>query len=222
VKSVIFDLDGTLADTSADMIAAANAAFQELGYGAPLDPVGDARVAFRGGRAMLQEGYFKLGLVPPEDELQDGHRKLLAYYDANILLETRLYPGVRAAVEALRANGYALGICTNKPQGLAEKLMVALDFRAPFSALVGGDTLAVRKPHVAPYAEVVSRIGGAIERSVLIGDTETDYATARAAKVPIVLITFGPDGRQAVSNMLPDALMDHYDDLSGIVTRLIG
>jgi len=219
-RTVIFDLDGTLADTSGDLIAAANACFRGLGHGALLDPVADASTAFRGGRAMLRLGFQRLGMGG-EAEIDREFPNLLAAYEADIDRYTVLYPGCIDAVERLRLAGYAVGICTNKPEGLAETLMTRLGVRDMFASLVGADTLPTRKPDPAPYVAAVERAGGDVARSVLIGDTETDRNTSRAVGVPSVLVTFGPDGR-GVEALAPEALLDHYDDLDRVVRGLIG
>jgi phosphoglycolate phosphatase len=123
-------------------------------------------------------------------------------------------------VERLRADGAALGICTNKPEGLAVRLMERLGMADFFDAIVGADTLPVRKPDPAPYREAVDRAGGATSRSFLLGDTDTDRRTARAAGVPCALVTFGPDGR-AVAALDPEALLDHFDQLDTVVAQLL-
>ncbi len=220
MKTVVFDLDGTLADTSADLLAAANACFRALGHGEVLDGR-DALVAFHGGRAMLRAGFARLGLDWDETLVSREYPRLLAAYAAGIDTHTRLYPGAMAAVAALRGAGYATAICTNKPEGLAEELLRRLGVRGAFDALVGADTFPVRKPDALPYRAAVERAGGRVDRSILIGDTETDRLTGRAAGVPVVLVTFGPEGR-GVERFAPEALLDHFDDLPGLAARLIG
>jgi phosphoglycolate phosphatase len=221
MRTVIFDLDGTLADTSADLIAAANACFARRGLGVALDPVADAATAFRGGRAMLRLGYGRGGAEEAEALVEEDYPYLLEYYGENIDRHTRAYPGVEAALERLDAAGYRLGICTNKPEALAEVLMTRLGLRAHFGALVGADTYPVRKPDPHPYREAVALCGGDVATSLLVGDTETDRMTARAAGVPSVLVTFGPDGR-GVTALEPEGLLDHYNMLHDVVERLIG
>ncbi|MCU0801051.1 MAG: HAD hydrolase-like protein [Rhodobacteraceae bacterium] len=220
MRTVVFDLDGTLADTSADLLAAANACFRGLGHGDVLGPA-DTLVAFHGGRAMLRAGFARLALPLDEAEVTRLYPVLLAAYAEGIDRHTRLYPGVEAALEALRTAGYALAICTNKPAGLAETLVGRLGIRGMFGSLVGADTLPVRKPDVAPYRLAVEQAGGVMGASMLVGDTETDRLTGRAAGVPVALVTFGPEGR-GVERLGPEALLDHYDDLAGVVSGLLG
>ena len=220
MKTVIFDLDGTLADTSGDLLEAANACFRALGHGDLLDMQADQATAFAGGRAMLGLGFSRLGVADVEAEIDVQLPLFTAYYGENIDRYTVVYDGVRPAVQRLLDADYRVGICTNKPEGLAETLMQRLGLRDMFGALIGADTLPTRKPDAAPYLETVARVGGNVARSVLIGDTVTDRETARAAGVPSVLVTFGPTGR-AVDNLMPEALLDHYDQLFEVVEALI-
>lgn len=219
MRTVIFDLDGTLADTSADLIAAANACFREMGAGNVLHPVDDALTAFHGGRAMLRLGLSRLG--PVEDAVVDRwYPVLLSAYADGIDRETRLYPGAAEAVAALRGAGFLTGICTNKPFCLADLLLRRLGVRDLFGAVVGAGTLPVRKPDPAPYHLSVREAGGTSRRSILIGDTETDRKTASAAGVASVLVTFGPEGA-GIARLKPEALLDAYHDLPALADQLL-
>ncbi|MEL7107177.1 MAG: HAD-IA family hydrolase [Pseudomonadota bacterium] len=219
-KTIVFDLDGTLADTSADLIAAANWCFEDLGLGAVLDPATDAATALRGGRAMLKLGFSRVDAGAGTAEIDRQYPKLLAAYADCIDRETTLYPGAIAAIESLRAQGWKTAICTNKPEGLAETLMGRLGVRDLFGSLIGADTLATRKPDAAPYVASVEQAGGSVARSLLIGDTITDRDTARAAGVPVVLVTFGPAGGDMAA-LTPDALLAAYDDLPDLADALV-
>lgn len=219
MKTVVFDLDGTLADTSADLLAAANACFVGLGHGAPLTTE-DALTAFHGGRAMLRLGFGRLGADWTDADVDAQYPRLLAHYADVICNETTLYPGAADAVEALRLQGYAVSICTNKPEGLAEDLTRRLGIRDLFGALIGADTLPTRKPDPAPYLAAVERAGGAVPLSMLVGDTDTDRQTGLAVGVPVALVTFGPEGR-GVDRFTPEALLDRYEDLPALAARLI-
>jgi len=223
MRCVIFDLDGTLADTSGDLIAAANACFERRGHGVMLDAGKDAATAFHGGRAMLRLGADRLGLNGDAREalVEAEYPFLLEAYANDIDRFTVLYPGVERALDALAATGYALGVCTNKPEGLAEELLGRLNLRARFGSMIGADTLPTRKPDAAPLLAAIEQAGGAVETALIVGDTLTDRGAARAAGVPCVLVTFGPTGR-AVSELEPEALLDHYDALPGVVAGLIG
>ncbi|MHA3915505.1 HAD hydrolase-like protein [Halovulum sp. GXIMD14793] len=215
MRVAVFDLDGTLADTSGDLIAAANACFDEDW----LDPAKDQATAFRGGRAMLRLALQRQGAVS-NDRIEALFPELLDYYAANIDRHTRLYPGVEAALDALTAAGWTLAVCTNKPEGLAETVLTRLGLRPRFAVLIGADTLPVRKPDPAPLLESIARSGGVPEQAVLIGDTDTDRNTAKAANVPCILVTFGPLGR-TVDELSPEGLLDDYSALPDMLGRMI-
>ena len=215
MRCVVFDLDGTLADTSADLLAAANAALPR-----PVLGPGDALTAFHGGRAMLRLGFARLGQNWSEADVDASYPRLLEAYRAGIATHTRLYPGAMEAVERLKSLGFAVSICTNKPEGLAELLLAELGVREAFGALVGADTFPVRKPDPLPYRAAVERAGGVVSRSLLVGDTETDAKTGAAAGVPVALVTFGPEGT-GVSRFNPAALLDRFEDLPGLAGRLL-
>ena len=218
MTSVIFDLDGTLADTSGDLLAAANVCFQDMGLGNVLGPE-DAGVALRGGRRMLTVGLERVGRFD-EALVQQYYPVLLEAYGAAIARHTTLFPGAMDAVDALKTHGFGVGICTNKPEGLADQLLRELGVLEAFQSLVGADTLPVRKPDPAPLREAVLRLGGDPARCLLVGDSDTDRNTARNAGVPSVLVTFGPSGEDMPA-LEPEALLDDFGDLLELSQRLL-
>ncbi|MFK5997036.1 MAG: HAD-IA family hydrolase [Rhodobacterales bacterium] len=220
MKSVVFDLDGTLADTSGDLIAAANACFTDIGEMPQLDPVKDASTAFQGGRAMLRLGFARLGQIPDDAAMQVHFNNLLRFYGENIDLHSFLYDGVVPCLTELKKRGYRLGICTNKPEALAETLTRRLGIRQYFEALLGADSLPVKKPDAGHLLGTIKHLGGNPSKSVLIGDTITDRNAAKNAWVQCVLVTFGPDG-PFVSDLEPEGLLNHYDELPGMLGRMI-
>ncbi|SDD27682.1 phosphoglycolate phosphatase [Paracoccus isoporae] len=220
--TVVFDLDGTLADTAADLIGSANEVLARRGLEG-LDPVADAAIAFSGGRAMLREGYGRAPsdmLIPPDAEEVD-FPLLLDAYDAAIAVHTRLYPGVEAALTRLAGDGHTLTVCTNKPEALAHKLLLELGVRDAFSVLIGADSLTVRKPDPVAYHATVERAGGTVAQSFMLGDTITDVRTAAAAGVRVALVSFGPEGTE-IARLKPDAMLDHYDDLPELARGWLG
>lgn len=220
MKTVIFDLDGTLADTSGDLIAAANVCFRDMGAGDLLDPAQDQATALRGGRAMLRLGMSRLGRADDEATIDRYYPVLLEAYGAEIDRHTVMYPGAMVAVEQLKSAGFGVGICTNKPEKLAEMLMQRLGVRDAFASLIGADTLTVRKPDPEPLFEAARRAGGHPDKCILIGDSDTDRNTARAAGVPSVLVTFGPAGGDMAA-LEPEALLHDYADLPDMALRLL-
>ena len=218
MRTVIFDLDGTLADTSRDLIAAANSCFRDLGLGDVLDPVADAGTAFKGGRAMLTLGFGRTGSHGP-DEIDRQYPALLAAYARDIDRYTVVYPGAIAAVERLRADGWAVGICTNKPEAMADELLRRLGVRGLFASLIGADTLPVRKPDAAPVLAAIEQAGGDATRACLVGDTATDRDAARNAGIRSILVTFGPAG-DSVALLEPDGMIAEYGGLQAALGML--
>ncbi len=221
MKTVVFDLDGTLADTSEDLIAAANACFVGLGHEPMLDPVADQLTAFHGGRAMLRLGFSRLAGNQDETDVDREYPKLLAHYGEHIDVHTTLYPGAEAAVRRLIEAGYRTAVCTNKPEFLAETLLQRLGVRDLFGSLIGADTLPVRKPEPAPYLAAVEQAGGDVRQSYLLGDTVTDVRTARSVGVPIALVSFGPEGHE-IKRLSPDHVLENFDHLIDMTTEILG
>ena len=218
MATIVFDLDGTLADTSGDLLAAANACFVGMGEGALLT-ASDAGTALRGGRAMLRLGFSRIGRAEDPAEIDRQYPILLSAYADAIAVHTRLYPGAMEAIDLLRSEGHGIAICTNKPEALARQLLTDLGVIDQFTALVGADTLPVRKPDPEPLREAVRRAGGDPKLATLVGDSDTDRNTARAAGVPSILVTFGPSGEDMAA-LAPEALISHFDELPGVVRGL--
>ena len=190
MRSVIFDLDGTLADTSGDLIEAANACFRSLGHGEMLEPVADATTSFLGGRAMLRLGFERLGMSGEalEQAVAREYAPFLTYYETALDVYTDIYPGVEATLERLRADGLALGVCSNKPEGLTELLLRQLGLRGAFDAVVGSSTLRPRKPDPAPLHAAFAALGAP---GLYVGDSEVDAETARRGGLPFALYLEG-------------------------------
>lgn len=219
MPTVVFDLDGTLADTSGDLLAAANSCFRDLGLGDLLGPE-DKATALKGGRSMLRLGFSRVTGFD-ETHVDAQYQPLLVAYARAIDTHTVLYDGAMDAVRDLKAAGYKVAICTNKPEGLAQTLMTSLGVRHEFAALLGADTLPVRKPDPEHLFETVRRAGGDVARCLLVGDTVTDRDTSKNAGVPSILVTFGPSGADMAA-LEPEGLISSYGELMGEVRRLLG
>jgi len=212
---VAFDLDGTLADTAPDLAAALNHSLAALGRPA-VAPDSVRNLIGHGGRALLRRGLAASGEAP-ESLVEEGYPILLDYYGAHLCEGTAPYPRIGEALDSVEAAGAALAICTNKPEALTLRLLEALGWRGRFAAVVGGDTLKVRKPDPAPLLEAIGRAGGG--RAVLVGDSITDADTARAARVPFVAVSFGFSDRP-VEALGADCVIDDYGELPGALERL--
>jgi phosphoglycolate phosphatase len=209
--TVVFDLDGTLVDTAPDLVGATNHALADLG----LAPVGGDLlrpwISF-GARRMIVEGLTHSSAPLPDPEVDRLLDLFLGYYEANIARESRPYPGVLQAIATLRDAGARLAVCTNKRESLSRSLLAALDLERHFDALAGRDTFAVHKPHPDHLRGAVRLAGGDAGRAIMVGDSEVDIATAKAAGVPVVAVSFGYTGIP-VDRLAPDRVIDHYDAL---------
>ena len=205
---VVFDLDGTLADTAPDLTAALNHALVRLGRTTiPEDSV--RHMVGHGARALLQKGLSATGEMT-EELVEAGFPIFLEHYADHICDGSTKFPGLDGALDELSAMGVKLAVCTNKLEGLSRLFLDAIGWQDRFDALVGGDTVGLRKPDPAPLFEAIARAGGG--RAVFIGDSITDTTTGRNAAIPTVAVSFGFSDRPPVE-LGADRLIDHFDEL---------
>lgn len=216
LDAVIFDLDGTLVESVADLQAAANALMAEHGLPAIDRPTVQGFVG--NGVPKLVERCFAHHRADPGDLAAQVDRFGSLYETAGYPL-TRLFDGVRPALERLAESGHPLGICTNKPEAASRAILAKLGIDGLLATVVGGDSLPVRKPDPAALRAAAAGCGVAAERTVYVGDSETDAETARAAGVPFALFTKGYR-RNPVAALPHDAAFSDFGELPAIVRRL--
>lgn len=215
--TVVFDLDGTLVDTGPDLTAALNHALGKLGR--PPLPEADVRdMVGSGALKLIERGLAKTGGEARELTLSIMP-VFLEYYAANILVDTKPYPGVVAAMDALLAAGSRLAICTNKTEALARRLITALGWDERFVAILGGDSLPVRKPDPGHLLETIRIATGDPADSAFVGDSHFDVNAGIAAGVPTIAVRFG-FATEAVEDLGAAAIIDHYDELLPTLTTL--
>jgi phosphoglycolate phosphatase len=218
-RTIVFDLDGTLADTAPDLAGAMNAVLRAEGRHEL--PVGHVRkMVGRGARVLIETGFKATGAPVDGGELDRMVAAFLVHYEANIDKTSRLFPGAREAVAGLAADGHKLGVCTNKPIALTELLLARLNFRSPFGSVRGADSAPYRKPDPRHFFDVVGQLGGERSSAVLIGDSETDVKTARAAGVPVILVSFGYT-EIPVADLHGDCVIDDFSQLKSAIDRLV-
>ena len=212
-----FDLDGTFINTSGDLTDAVNHALADAGR--PLLTREQVIPMIGGGaKHMLRQGMEATGGCE-EAELTRLHRLLLDHYEAHIAVHSRPFPGAMAALEELDAMGVKVAIVTNKLEGLALRLLDALDLTRRFACVLGGDTLGPgkSKPNRAPIDAMIARCGGG--RAAFVGDSHFDIDAAKNAGIPNIACSFG-FLMQPVAELGADAVIDHFDELIPTLARL--
>jgi phosphoglycolate phosphatase len=218
-RAIIFDLDGTLVETSDEIWRALNHVLETSGR-APVPLEQALSYVGHGSRILIERGFRATG-APVDPAILDGLvARFIAFYESHIGETSRPYPGLIAFLERCQREGIKMAVCTNKFEGLSVKLLAALGMSHFFGAIIGPDTIGIRKPDPRPYREALSRMGAANARSLMIGDSETDILTARAAGVPVIAVPFGYTP-EPVASFKPDAVVGHYDEMWVAVQTLI-
>jgi phosphoglycolate phosphatase len=216
---VAFDLDGTLADTAPDLIMTLNAILAQEGL--PPLPLERARnLIGAGARALIERGFEVAGRELAPGRLDELYRDFLAIYADNLCVETRLYPGVIESLDRLDADGFRLAICTNKVERHSVLLLEALGIADRFAAICGRDTFPYIKPDPRHLTLTIDQAGGDRRQAVMVGDSRTDIATAKAAGVPVVAVSFGYTDTP-VRAMDPDRAIDRFEQLFEAVQDLV-
>ena len=217
--TVVFDLDGTLVDSAPDLVATLNVIFAREG----LPPVAYdiARNLVGGGaRSMIERS-----LAAQERKLDtagvDGLVKdFVEHYAAHIADRSRAFPGLEAALDQLAAGGCRFAVCTNKLQWLSVRLLDALGLANRFAAICGADTFGLQKPHPDLLRRTIARAGGDPGHAVMVGDSISDIATARAAGVPVVAVDQGYT-ETPVSELGPDRVISAFAELPSAIFDLL-
>lgn len=217
---VVFDLDGTLVDTAPDLIGTLNhilvrEGFKTVEYQTARDAIG------AGAKSLLERGLAQQGETASSSRLEELYQDYLVHYADHIADQSRPFPGLEAALDTLEANGCILAVCTNKLEWLSVRLLERLKLLQRFAVVVGQDTIKIAKPDPAVLRHTVAAAGGDITRAVMIGDSNTDILTARAAGVPVVAVDFGYTDTP-VNQLGPDRIISHFDALPAAVRALTG
>lgn len=212
MASIVFDLDGTLIDSAPDLQKIANDLLQGDGH-APISII-ETRSFIGNGVGVFVEKMCKARDVPKSNEAQYVEAFLKAYQSAFDL--TVLYPGVREALDRLKADNHSLGICTNKPIEPCRAVLSHLNLTEFFDTLIGGDSLPVRKPDPATLFAAFDALPGRV--SLYVGDSEVDAETAQRAKSPFLLFTEGY--RKTPINQIPHtAAFSNFNELDGLIAE---
>jgi phosphoglycolate phosphatase len=214
--ALIFDLDGTLVDTAPDLLSATNAVLKSEGR-RPIEPATLRHMVGMGARSLIQQAFAATGEPVNETDLPRLFDLFIVHYRANIAIASRPFPNVEATLGSLKGRGTRMAVLTNKPQDLTDLLLPALKLDTFFGATFGAGARPYTKPDPRLFHDVVDAIGGG--PAVMVGDSITDVATARAAKAPVILVSYGYTPEPAAS-LGADAVTDDFAEIPGIVARL--
>jgi phosphoglycolate phosphatase len=210
---VIFDLDGTLIDSAADLAVAINTML--AGYGREPLTVGEVRRMVGDGVAMLVSRALAARDCRPTDP-GEAERSFTRHYASGATSLTTVFPGALPALQALRAAGIPLAVCTNKPARIATDILGSFGLASCFARVIGGDSLPFRKPDPRVLLALLEAFAAGPEDSLLVGDSEVDAATARAAGVPFVLMKHGY--RRGPAEDIPcRAALENFAELPALV-----
>jgi phosphoglycolate phosphatase len=208
-RSVVFDLDGTLVDSSHDIAAALNRV---------LEPLGGTALTAEAVSPLLGEGVLRLiegvlraaGLAPSEELVSATAPRYLAAYRENPVSESTLYGGVAETLHRLAAQGIPMGVCTNKNEAIARQVLAGLGVDGYFAAVVGADRLANSKPHPDHLFQAFGDLGQDPATGMLVGDSVIDERCATSASVDFYAVPWAPPE-------VPGARLTHFADLADLV-----
>ncbi len=205
---VVFDLDGTLADTADDIVGAVNHVFKV--HDVPEFILGGRKwLISSGGRAIISAGLADVGMEVQRDQVEIFFRLFIDYYQEHVAVHSRLYPGAQTALEGLSRDGYKLAICTNKSYGPTTQLLEKFSIQHYFAAVCGNDSLPWTKPDPRALLSTIQLAKGDPKRCVMVGDTKPDVDAARSAGIPVIAVDFGYSD-VPVEALHPDLVMSDF------------
>lgn len=216
---VVFDLDGTLAETAPDIMRVLNVILVREGL--PALPLDRAReLVGAGARALIERGFKVSGQPLDTETLERLFEDFLAIYADDVASHSHLFDGVLGALDALADEGYALAVCTNKPILHTRLILDHFDIAKRFAAVAGRDSFPWFKPDPRHLTMTIEAAKADASRAVMIGDSRTDIATARAAGIPSICVPFGYTD-VPIETLEPNFIIQHFDELPNAVDRAL-
>jgi phosphoglycolate phosphatase len=216
--SLLFDLDGTLVDTAPDLLGALNAVLAFEGR-TPINPQTLRHMVGHGARVLIERAMAATGEAVPPDHLPELIDRFIAHYRDHIADRSRPFPHVKDTLAALKSDGARLAVLTNKPQVLTMPILEALKLAEDFGVICGAGRYDYNKPDARVVRHLVEDLGGDLGRTVMIGDSTVDVATARAAGIPVILLSYGYTP-EPVHDLGADAVIDAFPELPAAVANL--
>ena len=211
-EAYLFDLDGTLVDSAPDLHATLNVILREEGC-APVTLEAVRAFIGEGARRLLERSLEAQGEPAEPARLDRLLKRYLAYYGSHISDHSAVYPGVRETLLSLQAAGAGLAVVTNKFEHLAREVLGALELSAFFPVVLGGDSLPERKPSALPQLEACARLAVAPDAALMVGDSRTDIAAARAANISVLCVPYGYNHGEPIEAAGADGIIPNLSAL---------
>lgn len=209
---ILFDLDGTLVDSAADLYRAMNLSLAKLGL--PLVTEAQVRVWVGKGVAKLCEAVLNhlFGQVDAQQQAQ-LLSTFMQVYAQELCVDTQVYEGVLPFLDYCQAQHIAMACVTNKPEHLARGILDVLQLATYFKMVVGGDSLAERKPHPLPLLHCVEQEGVSVAETLMIGDSSNDVEAARRAGIDCIVVSYGYNHGESIYDCQPQQVVDRLAEL---------
>jgi phosphoglycolate phosphatase len=218
--TIVFDLDGTLIDTAPDLVSTLNLILSTEGL--PQLAYDEGRRMIGGGiRGMIERALNAEGHYRPKPEIDWMFRAFVDHYGAHIAERSRQFPHVDSVLDGLGADGCRLAVCTNKLEFLSVRLLEELKLSHHFVAICGQDTFGVQKPDPEMLRQTILRAGGEPTHAIMVGDSEIDVRTSRAAAVSVIAVDFGYS-EVPIATLNPDRLISSFAELPAAIAEIEG
>jgi phosphoglycolate phosphatase len=214
-KAILFDLDGTLIDSAPDLALAINHMLTSIGRDVISPDIIRSWVG-NGASVLVQRGLSGKTEIDNDldpDLLEKSLAIFLDFYAKNLCVDTVTYPHVRSSLKILKAKGYRLAIVTNKPYDFIQPILDGLALNGLFELLVGGDTLAKRKPDPLPLHYTCEKLGVTVDECVMVGDSKNDILAANAANMQSIGLSYGYNYGEDINEHNPDLSVDDFADI---------
>ena len=222
--TILFDLDGTLADTAPDLMKAHNHVMNKFGYSSKsMDEI--RNLVGRGAAVMIGRSIWgtarkELSKISDESIRKDMTKEFINYYQNNLVVETKLLEGVYDFLKWSKSKNISMGVCTNKQEHLAVELLKKIKVFDFFEYVAGGNTFDFCKPDARHITNMVEIMNGEINRTVMIGDSENDADAAKAAGVPMILVEDGYTEKK-IEQIHHDHLIKDFVGLEKLIKKYL-
>ena len=222
--TILFDLDGTLADTAPDLMKAHNHVMNKFGYSSKsMDEI--RNLVGRGAAVMIGRSIWgsarkELSKISDEKIKKDMTKEFIKFYENNLVVETQLLKGVENFLSWAKSNNISMGVCTNKQEHLAIELLKKINIYDFFEYVAGGNTFDYCKPDPRHITNMVEIMGGDIRKTIMIGDSENDADAAKSAGVPMILVEDGYTEKK-IDQIYHNHLIKDFIGIENIVLKYL-